>query len=62
MSKSVVIMGYVILALYLGGMLLIAAAAAGYTGMLISQFAADVISALLALGILWKCFPQKAEA
>ncbi|MBR5701942.1 MAG: hypothetical protein IKX47_05700, partial [Oscillospiraceae bacterium] len=42
--------------------LLTAAAAAGYTGVLISQFAADVVSALLALGILWKCFPQKAEA
>ena len=41
--------------------LLIAAAAAGYTGVLISQFAADVVSALLALGILWKCFPQKGE-
>ncbi len=39
--------------------LLIAAAIAGYTGVLVSQFAADVLSALLALGILWKCFSEK---
>ncbi len=39
--------------------LLIAAAAAGYTGVLISQFAADLLSAILALGILWKCFTEQ---
>ena len=39
--------------------LLLAAAIAGYTGVLVSQFAADVLSALLALGILWKCFSEK---
>ena len=39
--------------------LLIAAALGGYTGVLVSQFAADVLSAVLALGILWTCFSEK---
>ena len=39
--------------------LLAAAAVGGYTGVLLSQFAADLLSALLALGILWKCFSQR---
>lgn len=39
--------------------LLIAAAAGGYTGILASQFMADFLSALLALGILVKYFPKE---
>lgn len=39
--------------------LLIAAAVGGYTGVLASQLIADVLSALLALGILAKYFPRE---
>lgn len=39
--------------------LLIAAAVGGYTGVLASQLIADVLSALLALGILVKYFPKE---
>ena len=42
--------------------LLIAAAAGGYTGVLAAQFLADLLSALLALGILLKYFPRERNA
>ena len=42
--------------------LLIAAAVGGYTGVLVSQFAADGLSALLALVILAAVFSRKQEA